>query len=661
MKYWHILRCMGVGWLSHRGLYSLKLKSGWFKRRCPCISWKDRPLSDYLDDQSLSDPDRYLEYRRISAPSFLFAPSQREVSRDLLLRFDTEIEQGGFKDSIVESDNILAGKFRYFSHHEIKAGFPPDWFHNPFQSGADYIEEDKRKHWSEIDDFSLGDIKAVWELSRFSFVYTLVRAYWRTGDEKYSDGFWKLIENWRSHNFPQAGPHWKCGQEIAFRIMAWTFGLYGFLDAESTTPERVIELSRMIAVAAKRIEENISYALSQKNNHSISEALGLWTVGLLFPEFSAAHRWKERGRKILEDCAVELIYPDGTFSQHSSNYHRLMLHDYLWILALANKNRENFSKALAERVKLAGSFLASIIYDSTGRVPNLGANDGSLILPLTDCDYLDYRPVLQAIRVLLDGEPEFPPGPWNEALFWLGLSETEYTGPEDKSRSVSELFEDGGSLVLRGTRSRAVIHCVPRFLHRPSHADQLHIDLWFRGINILRDSGTYSYNASPGMELESTAAHNTIEFDGRDQMPRLSRFLFGAWTGVRTIEPLVGEDGLFQWEGGYSDWLGGSHKRRVELDKTTDTWTIIDRVSGYKKKAILRWRLAPELNWRLDGNRTIGDGVEIVIRTDDTLSGVSLVEGWESLYYFEKKKIPVLAVEMRAPYAEVKTEIRLIS
>ena len=658
LKYRYLLRCMGMGWFARRILYRFKLKLGWFKHRFPCIPWEDKPLSSYLVNQDLADPARYLEFRRESSLSFLFDPSSREVSRNRLVRFDELAEKGSFGNCITEADNILEGKFRYFSRHEVVSGFSPDWFLNPFQDSAEYRLEDQKKHWSEISDFSSGDIKAVWELSRFRSAFTLVRAYWRTGDEKYPECFWRLVEDWRSHNPPQSGPNWKCGQEIAFRIMAWTFGLYGFLGAEATTPGRVAELSRMIAVSAERIEINISYALSQRNNHPISEALGLWTVGLLFPEFSSAQRWKEQGRKILEDCAKDLIYPDGTFSQHSSNYHRLMLHDYLWVLSLADKNGESFSEVFMDRVRHAPRFLAEVIDNTTGRVPNLGANDGALILPLTNCDYLDYRPVLQAVRVLLDGEREFSTGPWDEALFWLGLPEPGFIKPNEKILKRSDYFENGGLLVLRGKRSRAVIYCVPRYRHRPSHSDQLHMDLWSRGINILRDSGTYSYNDLSGLELDSTASHNTVEFDGHDQMPRLSRFLFGSWTEVQTLEPLAEKDGLFQWEGGYSDWLGGNHKRRVELDTTTDIWTIIDRVSGYKKKAVLRWRLAPELNWHLDGNRAIGDWAEIVISTEDNLAGVRLIDGWESLYYLEKTTIPVLAVEMRPPCVRVKTVIR---
>ncbi|MFP3472466.1 heparinase II/III family protein, partial [Micrococcus sp. SIMBA_144] len=78
-----------------------------------------------------------------------------------------------------------------------------------------------------IGDLSsdFGDIKWIWELSRFSFVYPLVRAYTTTKDEKYAIDFWEMFEDFVKHNPPELGANYKCGQEMSFRIMAWTFGL----------------------------------------------------------------------------------------------------------------------------------------------------------------------------------------------------------------------------------------------------------------------------------------------------------------------------------------------------------------------------------------------------------------------------------------------------
>ena len=123
------------------------------------------------------------------------------------------------------------------------------------------------------------------------------------------------------------------GNGVVFRA-TW------LLDAQATNPKRVVRLAEMLALSAYRIESNIGYALSQSNNHGISEGVGLWTIGVLFPEFLQAGKWRELGRKVLEEEGRKLIYDDGAFAQHSMNYHRLMLHDYIWSLRLGELNRQ---------------------------------------------------------------------------------------------------------------------------------------------------------------------------------------------------------------------------------------------------------------------------------------------------------------------------------
>jgi hypothetical protein len=220
-----------------------------------------------------------------------------------------------------------------------------------------------------------------------------------------------------------------CGQEVALRLMASCFALYGFLDSPITTPERVTMLGQFAAVSARRIRANISYALSQRNNHGISEAMGLWTAGLLFPEFPQAASWRKFGGRLLEREVLRLIYDDGSCSQHSVIYQRLMLHDCLWSIALGAANGHPLSLALQERVCRAGELLYQLQDDESGELPLYGSSDGALILPLSNAGYRDFRPVVQSAAFLTRGERLLPPGPWDEESLWLcGPSVLEATG-----------------------------------------------------------------------------------------------------------------------------------------------------------------------------------------------------------------------------------------
>jgi hypothetical protein len=188
----------------------------------------------------------------------------------------------------------------------------------------------------------------------------------------------------------------------------------------------------------------------------------------------------------------------------------------------------------------------------------------------------------------------------------------------------------------------------PRFRFRPSHADVLHVDLWVDGSNLLRDAGTYSYNADPPwlVYFPGTHSHNTVQFDDRDQMPRLGRFLFGGWLRTSSIDPLRDTDGQVSFGAGYRDAQGAEHVRRLRL--SDGSLVVEDRVTGFMGKAVLRWRLQPG-DWQIDGHTVSQGGHALSVEASVPLSRFEIVQGWESRYYFQKTAVPVLEVEVHEP------------
>ena len=73
-----------------------------------------------------------------------------------------------------------------------------------------------------------------------------------------------------------------------------------------------------------------------ETTHAISEACGLILVSHLFPEFREAATWSRLGRRVLAAQLRRQIYADGSYIQHSMNYHRVMLDMRRWGCVLAN-------------------------------------------------------------------------------------------------------------------------------------------------------------------------------------------------------------------------------------------------------------------------------------------------------------------------------------
>jgi asparagine synthase (glutamine-hydrolysing) len=572
-----LMRHMGPHWMLMRVRFAIQNKTRTMQRRLPAGSWQQHSLSRYLRDGIPSQSSEYANWSQMHRAKFLFrelpvADVLREVSRGTAVR---------------QADALLGGEWIYFAELRMKVGFPPQWHRNPISGESPPSE----RHWADISDFAYGDIKLVWEASRFSCVYGLVRAYALTGDERYPESFWSLLESWAQNNPPQRGPNWKCGQEASFRLMAWCFGLYGFSQSLSSTAERVANLAGMIAVTAERVAAYIDYALSQNNNHGISEATGLFTAGALFPELRNAEAWRVLGRQLLELQARKQIYGDGAYVQHSMNYHRVMLHNYLWAMRLGEINGTPLSEALYERLLRSTEFLDAMTDPVSGRAPNYGNNDGTQVLPLTDCEYGDFRPTLQALYYLCSRQRRFAPGPWDEALVWL-FGESALVSPmlPAKQHAISL---SSGYYLMKGRESWAMIRCA-EYRDRPAHADQLHLDLWWRGLNVAIDSGSYHYNARPPWDtaFSGSAAHNTVTVDRRDQMRRFSRFLWLDWAkGQQIKHEKDGESELWVGEHDGSRRLCVTHRREVERDE--DSWTIRDKLFGRGEHTVrLHWLFA---------------------------------------------------------------------
>ncbi|MFP4106088.1 MAG: alginate lyase family protein [Phycisphaerae bacterium] len=544
-------------------------------------------------------------------------------------------------------EKALEGQYLMFSHWYGDLGWPPDFSKDP-KNGLHWSAGE---HWLDSPD-SLGggaDIKLVWEASRFSLAYYLGRAYARDGDERWANAFWEMFDAWVDQNPPQMSVNWQCGQEMTFRLMAILFASTVTMPSAAATPERLYTAARLAWQTGRHIESNINYARSQKNNHAISEATALLTIGLLFSELMPAERWRRSGTRILAAEVKRQIYPDGSYVQHSMNYHRVMLDDLLWAVRLSELSDHPLPEAIGNRLQLASDWLLEMTDFRSGRVPNYGANDGANVLPLSCSDYLDYRPTVQAAIYHNLGELPFEPGPWDEKRLWL-FGQAEQDGPVAREPGSSFRADSGGYYILRGEDSWCMTRC-HTYRDRPSQCDMLHVDLWYRGINLLRDGGSYMYNCSEPWQsfFYSTAAHNTVQVDGAEQMAKGPRFLWFHWPEAEVDRFTETDDGI-QFAGrhlGYMRLPGKVvHQRSIELQQ--DRWVVSDELSGTGKHGVtLRWRLAPA-EWHRVPNGWAASVADTKLRVGLQLNGTEIgqiSQTEESLYYAERTTVPMLIAE----------------
>ncbi|MGD8603210.1 MAG: heparinase II/III family protein [Anaerolineales bacterium] len=572
-------RELGWGALLHYARYQLALHSGRLRQQTPIFEWRDRPSSSWVTHRS-------------------FAPEGHFFADAIQL---SEIQHFNQPSTLEAAEDIAAGRFSLFGLPPVQLRFPPDWWAYPPLAEA---RGDERapldRHWASIDLGQVSpDVKLCWELSRFGWVFPLVRAYVSTGDERFVHTFLQLLRSWRQQNRPNNGIHWVSAQEVALRILALCLAAYAFQPAlDQITGGHEIIL-QTVAVHAARIPPSLAYARAQNNNHLLSEAAGLLTAGLVYPQLKHADAWTKLGWRTFVQGIDRQVFTDGGYIQHSTNYHRLALQLGLWTSQLAEVN--NFPLPDHTRAKLSSmtAALAALVDPASGHTPNFGPNDGALILPLSQCPFRDYRPTLQAASRLFHNQDIYPAGPWDEESRWYGLHPTQTSRHAGKHPTDLSIY---GLHLMTSSEAWGILRAA-NFQSRPGHSDQLHFDLWRQGENLARDAGTYLYNGQPPWDnrLSSAAVHNSVIVDRQEPMRREGRFLWIDWDQARFLHRAGSTDGPLEAISAQRDDYGhmGITHRRTVIRAGHFLWVVLDDLLGEETHAMrLDWLLAGE-NYRL--------------------------------------------------------------
>ena len=544
---------MGWRYVAFRAEHEIMRRSGLLKKKFPAApafhqyltlkQWKEQPVSFFFNDrESLAFP--------------------RNPDAELKTRVN----------------QLQEGKLLFFNSTLIDLGKNNDWVTNP-DSGYQY---DIQKHWTEIPDYSkeAGDIKYVWEKSRFSYLYDIIRYDYHYNIDCAERVFADIL-SWIKNNPVNCGPNYRCSQEISLRVLNWTFALHYYRNSPHLTDAVFDQMQHAIYWQLQHVYNNIDFSrIAVRNNHAITETLTLYIGGLLYPTLPGAANWKKKGKAWFEEEIAYQIYEDGTFLQFSMNYHRVVAQLLTWAITIADQNKERFSDIVYKRAKRTFLFLRTCMVDENGMLPNYGANDGALFFRLSSTDYRDYRPQLQALAAALGTELQF--NNFNEDSHWYGTFENARKTWQPPSGVHS--FPDGGYYIIREPQTLTFIKC-GSYKDRPQHADSLHLDIWHKGENLLLDAGSYKYNTDDATikYFSGTASHNTVMLGDKDQMLKGGRFIWYYWTKCLQAR-LTEETKTFVFNGEISAFTylqeGIVHKRSVIKHKDKLRWEIKDEVAN---------------------------------------------------------------------------------
>lgn len=561
---------------------------------------------------------------------------------------------------IVErADRIVAGRFDLLAFRDLSFGEPLDWHLEPVAGKRAPLV-----HWSRLDylDADLfGDKKIVWELNRHQYFVTLGQAYWLTRAERFAETFVAHVNSWMDQNPPKLGVNWASSLEVSFRSISWLWALYFFKNSAALESPTFIRLCQFLYLNARHLETYLSTYFSP-NTHLTGEALGLFYLGTLLPEFPESSRWRNRGLQILLEQLPRHVQPDGVYFEQSSYYHRYTADFYLHLRVLLARNGQPIPEELDEKLRLLLDHLMHITRPD-GTTPLFGDDDGGRLTTLSHPAPNDFRATLATGAAIFErSDYKFVAGgPAPDTLWLMGpkgvarLDSVAAVAPETQSVA----FRDGGYYVMRDGWTRdanyLLFDCGPHGTDNcgHAHADALSFELAFNGTTLLVDPGTYTYTGSKEMRdwFRSTQAHNTLTVDGQSSSVSDGPFSWQTTARSECSRWITDErfDYLVASHDGFQRLQAPATHTRSVLFIRNDYWILRDVVDSTGAHELRAWfHLDPRAQLSALERNTVclTNGLRIVAFGPD----LELKEerGWVSQCYGEKTEAAVLSFTVLA-------------
>lgn len=554
----------------------------------------------------------------------------------------------------IEAEKILNGEIKFFNNEFLFLGKNYNWITNP---DSNFVY-DIKKHFSDINDYSkqAGDIKFIWEKSRFSYIYTLLRDEIINGNN-HQEFIFNEIESWIDNNPVNQGPNWKCSQETSLRVLNWVYALYFYSNNSMLSESKWQKIIQSIYWQVHHVYGNIHFSrIAVRNNHAITETLTLYIIGTLFPFLPNANTWKAKGKNWFEQEIEYQVYEDGSFLQFSMNYNRVVVQLLSWAISFANANNERFKEVVYKRAYATLNFLYQCQEGKNGELPNYGSNDGALFFPFGANAFRDYRPQLNSLHKILTSENLYQNNIKDEvndaAWYANSFNSNLQFQPLKKQYGVVE-FKVGGYYLFRDEVSLTFIRC-GNHKDRPHQADNLHVDIWVNGENILVDGGSYKYNSTndDNNYFFGTSSHNTLMLNNSNQMQKGNRFIWLYWTQCKSVICNVNNQG-FQFNGSISAFETEGenilHKRNIAKKQNELVWLVEDEIVNAKEPLNLtqNWLLHPKM-----------DKEKIEILNEDQ----NVLETQKTAFYSSEygSKQETKQIQFATNHNQLKTTIRIL-
>ena len=330
------------------------------------------------------------------------------------------------------------------------------------------------------------DPEFIYQFNRHRFWICLGQAYQLTGDEKYAEAFVAQILSWIAQNPLDDSTRpttWRT-IEAGLRGEYWCKAIQYFKESCYVTDEVIGAIYEALKCHADYIiSAHSPYRLM--SNWGVLENHGLFEIGVtLLPSEEGKH-YVAKALKNLETEIRMQVMNDGVHWEQSPMYHNEVLHCYLDVLILAERNQITVSDGLKERVKKMA--YADVAWKKPDHHQFMqGDSDDTDIRDLiSKAAYVFKDPILKGAGLaLLDFESVWDVG--------IQAAHAYKAMPVEAVPFTSIALHDSGNYYMRSSweedASLLHFHCGTLGAGH-GHSDKLHFDLVAYGEDILMDAG----------------------------------------------------------------------------------------------------------------------------------------------------------------------------
>lgn len=403
-----------------------------------------------------------------------------------------------------QADRILDNTFVFREHWEMERTHEPVVFEEGIK-------------WDAIP---FGDPEWLYALNRHTCFLILGKAWRYTCGEgegpgwdkalQYGAKYVSLLEDWleKAPLTPESRNGTWRSLEAGIRVEFWLKSMAFFENCPLFTEEVREKAEASLRLHAKYLLE-VDLPFHRLSNWGILQNHGLLLLGLYFGE----KRWTQEAVKRLDEESHLQVFRDGTQWEQSPMYHGEVLYCLLDSLLHMKRFAISVPCRLWEKVHKMVYCLAAWCKPD-GHMPCHGDSDdidARDLIAQGAVLFQDARLKYLAQGVLL--EDNLWNFSWEEKTFYDGLA------PRKPERASAALTDSGNYFLKNGfdrTSDYLRFHCGCMGSGH-GHGDQLHVDYYSHGEDILVDAGRYTYvDNEIRRRLKAPSSHNTVCIDGEN-------------------------------------------------------------------------------------------------------------------------------------------------